>query len=98
MSGKPAPVEKLMALDKAEFERSLATLAEDTRLDGDGRATIAAGAGHAILRFEALPAETLGGLLALPRARVTIAFAGLGTHEADHFLAEFDRAFQRGGG
>lgn len=98
MGGTPAPVTKIMSLDVAEFERSLDVLAPGARLDGAGRVVVADGSGRVVLTFEPLPAQTLGGLLALPRARVSLDYQGLSAAEAARFLARFDRAFQRGGG
>lgn len=98
MAGKPAPVEKIMSLGPAEFERSLHVLAPDAKLDANGRVILEHPPGQVELTFEPLPSQTLGGLLALPRARITLDFTGLALGDADAFLQKFDRAFQRGGG
>lgn len=89
---------KLMTITRAEFERSLAALTPGAVLDHDGWATIAADGGAARIRFEELPRRRIGGLIALPQARVTIDLAGLPDAERSGFLRRFDVAFQRGGG
>jgi len=94
----PAPVEKIMSLGSAEFERSLHVLDPAAKLNVDGRVTLQHPPGQVELTFEHLPSQTLGGLLALPRARITLDFTGLAQNDADAFLQKFDRAFQRGGG
>lgn len=99
MSDGARPVEKIMALDLAEFQRSLRTLAPDLPAPPDAsRVALADGRNTVAITFEALPAATLGGLLALPRARVTLAFGGHTPEQRTAFLARFDQAFQRGGG
>ena len=99
MSGGARPVEKIMALDLAEFHRSLRALAPDLAMPPDADRVVLDDAGRTVtISFEALPAQTLGGLLALPRARVTLAFDGHDAEQRAAFLARFDRAFQRGGG
>lgn len=98
MADTPTPVEKIMSLGPAEFERSLHVLAPAAKLDTDRRVIIEHPPGQVELTFEHLPSQTLGGLLALPRARITLDFTGLAQSDADAFLQKFDRAFQRGGG
>jgi len=99
MGSVPDRVEKLMSLDLGEFHRSLKTLQRDVMLDA-GQNEIIIPAGNAEIRivYEPLGKATLGGLLALPRAKVTLHMDGLGEAEREAFLARFDKAFQRGGG
>ena len=92
-------VEKIMALELADFHRSLRALAPDLDLSEAARdVRIPDDGGTVSITFEALPSETLGGLLALPRARVTLSFDGHSAEQRSAFLARFDQAFQRGGG
>jgi hypothetical protein len=99
MSRAPDRVEKVMALTLADFHRSLATLAPDAALrDGQTAVEIEIGGASVSITFEAQPETTLGGLLALPRARVTLGLDRLDEAERAAFLTRFDRAFQRGGG
>lgn len=98
MADTPTPVEKIMSLGSAEFERSLHVLAPTAKLDENGRAVLEHPPGQVELTFEPLPSQTLGGLLALPRARITLAYIDLDQSDADAFTLKFDRAFQRGGG
>ncbi|MHA1164598.1 MAG: hypothetical protein ACTSP0_03320 [Alphaproteobacteria bacterium] len=88
-----------MSLDLAEFHRSLKTLKPDVKLD-DGQMDVLIPAGTAEIRivYEPLEKATLGGLLSLPRANVTLQFDGLDEAGRQRFLARFDKAFQRGGG
>lgn len=99
MSSTPNQVEKVMAITLADFHRSLAALAPGLALD-DGQTTIEIDTGgtSVCITFEEQQGATLGGLLALPRARVTLAFDGMSVDEQGAFLRRFDRAFQRGGG
>lgn len=92
-------VEKVMSLSIEEFHKSIAVLtghpplstaASLVRFSEDG--------GRVEIGYAPLPGVTLGGLLALPRARVWIAFEGLDGDARAAFLRRFDLAFQRGGG
>ena len=99
MGTPPELVEKTMSLNLAEFHRSLKTLQRDVMLDA-GQKEIIIPAGNAEIRivYEPLERATLGGLLSLPRAKVTLHMDGLGKVEREAFLTRFDKAFQRGGG
>ena len=103
MSGGTAPIDKTeivktMALTRAEFERSVCVLlGPDAPVDGPlVRAAVISGSVG--VRFEPLPGVRLGGLLELPRAKVTLEFDGIDATRRDDFLRRFDFAFQRGGG
>lgn len=99
MGGTPERVEKLMALTLGEFHRSLKALAPDLVLgEGQTEVSVPAGGKSVHIRFAAQEGATLGGLLALPRACVTLTFDGMGESDRKAFLVRFDRAFQRGGG
>lgn len=99
MGDTPDRVEKVMALTLADFHRSLATLAPGLALrDGQTGVEIDTGEASVSITFEEQQDATLGGLLALPRARVTLTLDGLDDAERAAFLSRFDRAFQRGGG
>ena len=50
------------------------------------------------IRFEAIEPAVLGGLMRLPRARVTLDLGSLDGDARQAFLAIFDQTFQRGGG
>jgi len=97
--GAPGHVEKLMAMTLAEFHRSLKTLVPGISLQSDQTLISFETDGKPVsIEFVAREGVTLGGLLALPRARVTIELERLDREERERFLARFDRAFQRGGG
>lgn len=99
MGTQAGSVEKTMSLDLAEFLRSLKTLNPDVRLeDGQKEVLIPTGKSGVRIVYEPLENATLGGLLSLPRARVTISFDNPDEAECQKFLARFDKAFQRGGG
>ena len=91
-------VEKLMSISRAEFEASLAALDADAKLDAAGQARVGFGGTEALIRFEPLPERRLGGLLALPQARVRITLSSGDTTIQAAFLRRFEIAFQRGGG
>ncbi len=99
MGTPPGSVEKIMSLELAEFHRSLKTLAPDMPLeDGQTDFIIPTDKGKVRIVYEPLERATLGGLLALPRARVMLHLGELDGVEQRAFLTRFERAFQRGGG
>lgn len=97
-AANPAIV-KEMSISKSEFRATLARLspvaaalteAESIRFPIAG--------GHVAIEFAVLSPVTLGGLLALPRAKVTLTFQDVAAADRTAFLRRFDIAFQRGGG
>lgn len=99
MGGTPDRVEKIMALTLDDFHRSLKALAPNLALaNGQTNVEIDEGGAPVSITFEQQEGATLGGLLALPRAHVTLAFKSMDEEHRAQFLARFDRAFQRGGG
>jgi|CXWK01.1.fsa_nt_gi hypothetical protein len=91
------PIEKIMSLTREDFLASLRHAGPADDLGGDVHA-VALNTGRAIIRFQKLPGARLGGLLDLPRAKVTIAFEDVAESDRTAFLKRFDMAFQRGGG
>ena len=99
MGNPPGRVEKIMSLSLREFHRSLKTLNPGATPDEIQRhVVISSGGGAVHIIYEALEKVSLGGLLALPRARVTLSFEALNETERRAFLARFEKAFHRGGG
>jgi hypothetical protein len=92
----PDVIEKTMSASPAEFHRSIAVL--DASLTPALTHTFAFNNGTITVTYKALPGVTLGTLLALPRARVTVRFAGVPPAARAEFMCRFDLAFQRGGG
>jgi hypothetical protein len=92
----PDLVEKTMSASPAEFHRSMAVL--DASLTPALSQTLECKSGTITVTYDALPSVTLGTLLALPRARVTVRFAGVPPASRAKFMCRFDLAFQRGGG
>ncbi|MGH1418186.1 MAG: hypothetical protein ACRBCJ_04950 [Hyphomicrobiaceae bacterium] len=90
-------VEKLMSLSRQEFQNSMGLF-----LDGVPPTTddvrVAVDGGEVSVVYTAQPGVVLGGLMALPRAVVSLTFEGVSETERDAFLRKFDIAFQRGGG
>lgn len=91
-------VVKTMSITRADFARSLARLDEDAVLDAGGAAQVRAAGVAARIQFDELPPRKLGGLLAMPQARVAIVLTEASSAERREFLARFAVAFQRGGG
>ena len=99
MSTGPSPFarERIMSLSRAEFEASIAKLGPHT-VSADGHPVFALKHGTVEIRYRAAAAKTLGGLLALPQAVVTLAFSDSIPAAEAAFIHRFDIAFQRGGG
>ena len=93
----PARIEKLMSLTVQEFVDTLARLGPAT-LQPDGTYQYALPGGSVQISFVPQQGVTLGGLLALPRARVTLDFDGASAQIRAGFLKRFELTFQRGGG
>lgn len=94
----PATIEKIMSIKLAEFESGLARLdpaAPATNINGTYKIPNTAGV---TIDFEKLEPAVLGGLMRLPRARVTLNLEALDLPARATFLAFFDQTFQRGGG
>ncbi len=90
-------VVKTMSLSQAEFDRSMRILAPENAPSKFH--SLPCGAGCVVIRYDALPSVTLGTLLALPRARITLTFSTVVTaDDRARVLERFDLAFQRGGG
>lgn len=92
----PDMVEKTMSATPSEFHRSMAVL--DASLIPALSHSLESNGGRIIVTYEALPSVTLGTLLALPRARVTVRFVGVPSADRAQFMSRFDLAFRRGGG
>lgn len=56
------------------------------------------GGGRIAIDARPLPPRHLSPLISLPRCRVSFVFTDMTQPDQDLFLANFDRAFQRGGG
>lgn len=97
-------VEKIMSIRPGEFEAGIARLdanASQTTSGGITRHVVdhpAAGGAQVAITFEKLEPAVLGGLMRLPRARVTLELAELAPDARRAFLGVFDQTFQRGGG
>jgi len=92
----PVVIEKTMSASADEFHRSMAVL-DATRAPATTH-ELACGTGTVTITYVPLPVVTLGSLLALPRARVTLRFDSTSPADRAAFLPRFDLAFQRGGG
>lgn len=92
-------ITKLMAIAPHEFALGISRLAGHEVAAGSA-VTIPIGmsGGTVTVDCEMLPPVTLGGLLALPQARVTLAFDAGSPDERAAFEKRFDLAFRRGGG
>ena len=92
------PVVKIMTLSEPEFWKSLQVLDQVAAASKRLPARLQLVPGHVDIGFVADAPVTLGGLLVLPRARVSLDFHGVSSQDRARFLARFDTAFQRGGG
>ncbi len=99
MSG-PSPFanERVMSISPSEFGISIALLGPH-RDGNNGSKIFNLASGSVEITFEPLPGVRLGGLLALPRAKIELKFSGA-VSPADRaaFVRLFDTSFQRGGG
>ncbi|HHI76482.1 MAG TPA: hypothetical protein ENJ94_04835 [Gammaproteobacteria bacterium] len=87
-----------MALDHAEFRRCLAPLARRYPItERNGEIQLRLPTGRVRLRLGPVTERRLGSL-ALPQTEVTLELEAVPAAGAEAFLADFDRAFQRGGG
>ncbi len=93
-----APITKLMSLAEHEFVMSCERLAGEGDAVTKREATISVGQGAVVIRYEPLPGVRLGGLLELPRANVTLTYAGVSSEDQEKFTSQFEMTFQRGGG
>lgn len=94
----PATIEKIMSIKLSEFEAGLARLdpsAPATHVEGIYNIPNTAGVS---IKFEKLEPAVLGGLMRLPRAKVTLNLEALAPEARQKFLSFFDQTFQRGGG
>ena len=91
-------ITQVMSLSRDEFAMSMAAFLGTAAPTASDTHTVAAGGGTVVISYRALPGVRLGGLLALPRAEVSLDFAGLGAADKTAFLRRFEIAFQRGGG
>ena len=94
----PDTIEKLMSISQAEFLASLEHVGTTKQASGGYWSSALEGGGTADIHFEPLPGVRLGGLLELPRARVSIILTGGSATARREFLHRFELAFQRGGG
>ncbi len=84
-----------------EFFRHLPYALRGFSHSRDGTGTVTAwrpDGARVLVQAEPLPPRRLSELLILPRCSVHLAFEGFDAVEQAAFLANFDRAFQRGGG
>lgn len=99
-SSQPSPFadQRLMSISVSEFAISIGTLGSH-RDGSDGSKIFDLASGIVEITFAPLPGVTLGGLLALPRAKIELKFSDT-VSPADRaaFVRLFDTSFQRGGG
>lgn len=88
---------RTMSLSQAEFTSSISKLGPH-RVSETGYPIFDIGPGYVKIQYASAPAKTLGGLLALPQATVTLLFDNVSANDEAEFLHRFDIAFQRGGG
>lgn len=89
---------RVMSLSTAEFAASIAKLGTHLTTTAGHPVFDLAPAGRVTVSFEPVAPKTLGGLLVLPQAIVTLTFEDATDAACDAFVHRFDIAFQRGGG
>ena len=97
MSAFGGTTTKLMSLSASEFADSMSKIGNH-HISADGSRRFDLSPGHVDVRYASQPGVRLGGLLELPRALVTLNFAGVNDDDRTRFLRTFEIAFQRGGG
>ncbi len=90
-------IEKLMSLSRQEFQNSMGLFLNGTPPTSDV-VTVPVDGGRVEVAYLPQDGVVLGGLMALPRAKVTLAFDGLDEQAREKFLRKFEISFQRGGG
>lgn len=100
MSSQPSPFadQRVMSISPSEFAISIGMLGPHR--DGpNGSKVFELASGTVEITFEPLAGVRLGGLLALPRAKIELKFSDTVTAAGRAaFVRLFDVAFQRGGG
>ena len=92
-------VVKDMGLTRAQFFRDIGLAMRGIPYRIEDQQVIAGTADHGItISLRELPPRRLSALMVLPRCEVSIAFEGYDDQERAAFLAQFDLAYQRGGG
>ena len=100
MSSQPSPFanERVMSISVSEFAISIDMLGPH-RDGANGSKIFDLASGRVEITFESLPGVTLGGLLALPRAKIELKFSDtVSPTDRTTFIRLFDTSFQRGGG
>lgn len=99
-SSQPSPFanQRVMSISPAEFAISIDMLGPHR--DGtNGSKIFDLASGSVEITFEPLPGVRLGGLLALPRAKIELKFSdAISLPDRTTFIRLFDTSFQRGGG
>lgn len=94
----PDRIEKIMSIKLSEFQAGIGRLDPSAPATASGGVYQLANHGGVTVTFERLEPAVLGGLMRLPRARVTLDLERLAPEARQQFLALFDQTFQRGGG
>lgn len=95
------PAIRELGFSPDEIFRHLPYALRGFRLSHDAAGLVTAlrpGGARVMLQVEPLPPRRLSEVLTLPCCRVRLAFEGFDAVEQAAFLANFDRAFWRGGG
>ena len=97
---KPVPgmIEKIMSIKLSEFEAGLGRLDPAAPATNTGGTYLIPNTAGVSITFEKLEPAVLGGLMRLPRAKVTLNLEALDAPARITFLNFFDQTFQRGGG
>jgi hypothetical protein len=95
--GTVRTVVKEMAITREEFLRVVLRAFPGGRVNDGGRLTVDKGRQRLEITLQPLAPRSVGALR-LPRQRAVLRLVDFEATEATALLADFDRAFQRGGG
>jgi hypothetical protein len=94
----PGKIEKIMSIKLSEFEAGLARLDPAAPASNAGGTYEIPNTPGISITFDKLEPAVLGGVMRLPRAKVTLNLEALDAPSRTKFLSFFNQTFQRGGG
>lgn len=87
-----------MGITHSEFFRTLASALPALHYNLQGRDVVISDGAHRLVIHLCPEGRRRIAALSLPTTQVYFTFSGYSQEDVEHFMARFDRAFQRGGG